>query len=156
MAAKLGRINANLKISTTLEDESILQASISELQKLAAKDTQLYKALQSNDVRSSQLIGAIEESVTETSLTKMLSAAETIHIAHITARFALNEGQSDNVDSTLSAAISALSSIDNPTRLQQSILDEMQLIEKNPNLSERSKLEKSIEVYGRAMKSLGA
>lgn len=150
IAARLGRINASVKISAMLEDDAALSASFKELRKLTNK------APKTESATTNDMLNAIQLALTENRFKTTFTAAEAIHIAEITARFALNEGQSNGVRDTLNSAVNAYSNIDDLSLLQQSILNDLRAMQTSPEISGKADLEKTIQLYSRAMESLGA
>jgi len=158
IAAKLGRISASLKISAQLEEDAILNNSKTEIRRLvsAAADTRLSKIPLSETITSEELIAAIQISVSEASQEKAFTAAQAIQIANVTARYALNEGDTEQVGATLDEVIDAFSKVNELSLLQQSILKELQALKTRPIVDDKNALTNAIELYNRAMKSLGA
>lgn len=158
IAARLGRLSASLKIAAALEQDSILQASLPELKKLAAATTnsELKNSLQSGEINTHDLITAVKGAIVNRQLEKIFLAAESIHIANITARFAVNEGQTGAVMQTLSDATRIFAEIDEPSILQQNLLNEMRTIKTTQGNIDKKMLNITIELYNRAIKSLGA
>ena len=157
LAAKLGRIDSSLKLSVILEDQEIFSSALRELRKIAdsTQTPELVKALESRNPNAATLIKAINSDIQSAGTEDIFAAAGEIHIANITARFALNESAGSGVHPTYTRAVEAFSAIREPTVLQQTILEQLQNLQSSGTLDDESNLKKSIELYRRAMESLG-
>ena len=158
IAARLGRLSASMKIAAALEQDSILEASLPELKKLAAGSTnsELKNSLQSTEMNPLDIISAVKGAMVNSQFEKNFIAAESIHIANITARFAVNEGQTSAVMQTLSNAARNFAEIEKPSVLQQNLLNEMRAIKTTQGNLDKKELHSMIELYNRSIKSLGA
>jgi len=158
IAARLGRLSASLKIAAALEQKDILEASLPELKKLAvgANNSALQNSLQSDELNPQDIITSVKGAIANSQLEKTFLAAESIHIANITARFAVNEGGTGAVMQTLSDATRVFAEIDEPSILQQNLLNEMRAINAAQGNADKKTLQTMIELYNRAIKSLGA
>ena len=150
IAARLGRQSGNLKIAATLDSQIITDNALAELKKIneTISDKTLETILNSNTLEISALISAIKDNQHSINNTSVFKTAESLHIASITARSAIETGDMKHANTTRHDAISHYQTIQDRTVLQDNLLKQLTNVQ-------TSSIDSLIKLYTQALQSLG-
>ena len=158
IAAKFGRLDSNINIADSLNSDLIMNRSVEELRKInqSIEDEGLRTALAAIPIDSESLLKAISNSKHVIDNRANFFAAQSLHIANITARHAKANNNFEHVTRTLDEAIAAYASIQDKTVLQDNLLVKLQALQLSYQSNEPPKLDNTIDLVTQAMASLGA